>query len=204
MAISFEDGVQSGVFEKRDVSCSFGHEPYFRITTGVCIECERQRSRQHKARKRLEMTSEQKTKIAQYMSEYSKEYNKREDVVERKRARERQKYKERKDYFSEKNRKYRMQNPQKFAFHASKSRRGKKFATPEWLSSDQLNQIERFYEHARDCTITVGEKYQVDHMVPLKGKNVCGLHVPWNLQVLPSDMNISKGNKMQNGENICF
>ena len=80
---------------------------------------------------------------------------------------------------------------------ASKRRAQKMRATLP-LSSEYLQQIQDFYWLAKDLFAVTGEAYHVDHIVPLQGKNVCGLHVPWNLQVLPADINLSKGNKHGN------
>lgn len=74
--------------------------------------------------------------------------------------------------------------------HSRKNQR-----TPSWLTTEHLKQIEAFFWLSRDLYRITGEVYNVDHIVPLQGKNVCGLHVPWNLQVLPRDLNIKKGNK---------
>jgi hypothetical protein len=69
-------------------------------------------------------------------------------------------------------------------------------ATPNWLTPEQRKDIIDIYEHMRDCRAVTGEEYHVDHIVPLNGEDVCGLHVPWNLQVLPSDVNVSKSNRL--------
>lgn len=68
-------------------------------------------------------------------------------------------------------------------------------ATPSWLTEEQIESIRLLYWLAEDLYAVSGQKYHVDHIVPLQGKNVCGLHVPWNLQILPADINISKSNK---------
>lgn len=70
--------------------------------------------------------------------------------------------------------------------------------TPTWLNVDQKKEIQEFYWLAKDLTAVSGETYHVDHIVPLQGENVCGLHVPWNLQILPADINLSKGNRYAN------
>jgi hypothetical protein len=62
------------------------------------------------------------------------------------------------------------------------------WATPPWLSLHQRREIKSIYRSA-------GPDDHVDHIVPLKNALVCGLHAPWNLQVLPAAVNMSKSNK---------
>jgi 5-methylcytosine-specific restriction endonuclease McrA len=41
-----------------------------------------------------------------------------------------------------------------------------------------------------------GVRYAVDHVIPLQGEEVCGLHVPWNMEVITQDDNLKKSNKL--------
>lgn len=99
--------------------------------------------------------------------------------------------------FREKGETYRKNNLDKFAAKEAKRRSRKLCATPPWLNEDHYKEIENFYWLAKDLETITGQQYHVDHIVPLKGKRVCGLHVPWNLQVLPSDINLSKSNRFE-------
>jgi hypothetical protein len=91
-------------------------------------------------------------------------------------------------------REWQKQNPDKIAAIVAKRRASKLNATPSWLTQEHYDQIKHLYAHAKECEMLTGDKYHVDHIVPLQGKNVSGLHVPWNLQVLPADINIKKSN----------
>lgn len=71
----------------------------------------------------------------------------------------------------------------------AKRRASKLNATPAWLNKEHLKQIEIIYKNRP-------KGYHVDHIIPLKGINVSGLHVPWNLQYLTANENISKKNKV--------
>lgn len=77
------------------------------------------------------------------------------------------------------------------------ARRAKKSeATPNWLSDNQMADIKAMYALAKKFERLCGVKYHVDHIIPLNNPDVCGLHVPWNLQVLPAKTNLKKSNKL--------
>lgn len=68
----------------------------------------------------------------------------------------------------------------------------KEKATPAWAD---LEKISDFYRLANSLTVETGIKHEVDHVIPIKGKNVCGLHVHENLQVITERDNRIKYNK---------
>jgi hypothetical protein len=92
--------------------------------------------------------------------------------------------------------KWREDNRDRWNTKAARYRASKLKATPPWLSTEQLKDIETEYSLASWCSEVLKTSYHVDHIIPLKGKLVCGLHVPWNLQVIPAAVNLSKGNRI--------
>lgn len=69
--------------------------------------------------------------------------------------------------------------------------------TPNWLSEFDLDYIKSLYIQAKWLEDLEGVKYHIDHIVPLNGENVSGLHVPWNLQIMNAIDNIKKGNSFE-------
>lgn len=62
-------------------------------------------------------------------------------------------------------------------------------ATPLWVD---LAALEAIYTARDTIAAATGQKYHVDHIVPLAGRDVCGLHVPWNLAVIAARDNVAK------------
>lgn len=91
-----------------------------------------------------------------------------------------------------KSRRWNMENKEAFAAREAARRTAQKAATPAWAD---WSAIEAVYVAASERTRETGLLHHVDHVVPLKSKVVCGLHVPWNLEVLPAFDNQSKGNR---------
>lgn len=104
-----------------------------------------------------------------------------------------QHYQQNIELYKQKMRLYAQQNPIRFRVAGAKYRASKLRATPAWAD---LLLIKDVYLEAAYMQM------QVDHIYPLAGKLVCGLHVWENLQLLPKTTNIKKSNKMPTEEYV--
>jgi hypothetical protein len=91
--------------------------------------------------------------------------------------------------------KWRKANPYCGYISCAKRRASKLKAIPPWLTEFDNNYIKSLYKQAKWLSKNTETKYQIDHIYPLQGKIVSGLHVPTNLQILEASENIVKSNK---------
>ena len=167
--------------------CKHGHIAP-RKTKGACVDC-----------LKLEWKRGNETR-----AEYFRAYNKSEAGQKAKRDyyarnKEEVKIKAFSRPSSEKSaakRKYKEANPELYKALTSVRKRRHRKASPRWLTKDQKLAMRHLYLQAMELTKLTGERYVVDHIVPLISDEVCGLHVPWNLRVITQEENLRKSNKL--------
>ena len=108
-----------------------------------------------------------------------------------------EKRKERSESINAKQREYYQNNKQYYITKGHLRAKGVKQAKPKWLTEEHEFFIEEIYSLRDLRTELTGVVHHVDHIVPLKGTDVCGLHVPWNLQVISAKDNLSKSNSFR-------
>ena len=167
--------------------CKHGHIAA-RKTKGACLEC-----------LKVEWVKGNETR-----ADYFREYNKREDVKDRKN----EWYQENREtvinnaatrpahVLREYRNAWKANNKTQIRADTKARRRKHREATPPWLTRKQKSEIRQLYQIAITMTQTTGEQYVVDHIVPLRSHEVCGLHVPWNLRVITQEENLKKSNKL--------
>jgi len=87
-----------------------------------------------------------------------------------------------------------LENKPKLAATCRKYQASKLQRIPAWLDEDDFWLLEQVYELAALRTKMFGFDWHVDHVIPLQGKRVSGLHVPTNLAVIPYFENCRKNN----------
>lgn len=88
-------------------------------------------------------------------------------------------------------------NPAMSNLYSAARRSRCRTGTPPWLSAEQRQEMINAYAFARAWSAATGVAHDVDHVVPLRGKQVCGLHVPWNLRIVSASENRKKSNRLQ-------
>jgi hypothetical protein len=80
-------------------------------------------------------------------------------------------------------------DPVKLHSAKAKYRAARRQACPPWVDDAHMARIHEVYRLRREISERTGVVHEVDHIVPLQGKTVCGLHVWWNLRVIPREEN---------------
>lgn len=163
--------------------CTRGHIA-LRKTKGTCVECMKEDwAIDNEKRKEKPKSEAAKAAGRRY---YEKN---REVVIARAAARPHEEVREYKE-------KYKAANPELYKALTSVRKRRHRNATPPWITKEQKLQIRQMYLQAQKLTKMTGERYVVDHIIPLLNDSVCGLHVPWNLRVMTQEENLKKSNKL--------
>lgn len=159
--------------------------------TYTCKECTKAYSARYK--------KENKNAVEEYSKKYRKKYyeaNKEEKLLWQKEYRERN-LNQRRDYDRKQSKKYYEANKERFLEKGARRRAQKLEATPLWVDEEHKKRLRSIYKTCRNVSERSGKQHHVDHIIPLKGENICGLHVWWNLRIIPAQENLSKGNRLE-------
>lgn len=128
----------------------------------------------------------------EYYKQSKESYLSREDVKIIARERARQWAASNPERVRQKQLEHRINNAELYRSQKARGRARKKQAMPSWLTPDHISQINAVYAKAKSLEEKTGIPHHVDHIVPLAGRIVCGLHVPWNLRAIPAVENLRR------------
>jgi hypothetical protein len=176
--------------------CKHGHVAERHVQNWTCVEC-------HSANMldvQRNWRAKNPKKVAEYTAKYASAHAETNKAWRANNV----------DKIREHARGWRLANPSKMAQYGQKWRannrahmqylKAKRRAdvlrrTPLWLDAEDWWLIDEIYDLANQRAKATKVDWHVDHIVPLRGGVVSGLHVPHNLQVILASENVQKGNR---------
>lgn len=214
--ISRKEAIQKGLkFYYTGKPCCRGHLSARRISDKSCHECKEEnrvkpenkerdrltRKARYQRKKEIELaqTKAYKEKNKEWYNNYHKKYEK--DNAERIYNRKATYYKNNKEYILSRTKEYQRKN--RAAYNAASKERTllKNNRVPKWFNKEKVIEI---YKECKRLKTETGIFYVVDHIVPLKGKNVSGLHTHENLRIVEYSINASKLHKWNPDDPYIF
>ena len=162
--------------------CIRGHTCKRKTKTGMCIECGNINAKEFYKKNADKINAASKKRHREY---YEKNKERLKSAVQRR-------YAQNKKSIKAYRRTHYEANKHKYIAQAKARKKHIKIATPEWAC---MVSIEAIYKIASDLTINTGIPHHVDHVIPLRGNGVCGLHVHYNLAPIPAIDNLKKNKR---------
>jgi len=97
---------------------------------------------------------------------------------------------------NESSKRYYERYPEKLKAKSSKRRASKMNRVPSWMTKEEESKIRSVYKMCRAISKKTGIHHHVDHIIPLQGRLVSGLHTISNLQIITKEQNLIKSNKL--------
>jgi hypothetical protein len=190
--------------------CKHGHVADRRVGDRACVDCGAAKQRAHYERNRDEYLERQRDwQQANRDKTRAASKNWKDSHADRVKAYQAQYARDNAETLSEAARQRRLADPEKhreWQRRWAENNRGRKnaltaayakhvkLATPRWLTNRDWAEITARYEEAVRASQETGAAHQVDHIIPLRGEWVSGLHVPENLRVISAAENARKKN----------
>lgn len=182
-------------------ACKYGHVELRFANCGQCMGCVRDRinrlraaARERSNKKRMDYYYKNPNRLVNNKNAYVKATSDPNYVLQmnlRSRVRESTDtaHRVRKAQYRAK---WRANNPDVVRRINADRRARKRNAVPPWFDDEMRSQIDILYKYSIEMSAATGIPHEVDHIVPLRGRFACGLHVPGNMQVIPRTANRSK------------
>lgn len=180
--------------EKKPVSAFGKHSARKDGLRSRCKPCNSADAKQYAEANREAVLENKRRYYSENKGKFSSDHADRmkdESFRKRKAAASREWYRENKERRAEYGKSHYEANKPYYMAASAKRRSAKVQQTPSWANEQA---IRAFYEEAKRLEQETGVRYHVDHIIPLQGQMVSGLHVENNLQVIPANENLSKSN----------